>query len=153
VLARTRRFRLILATTLGAAVLAAGCGEDETKEFRDGLDEAHKTFQRELTQGNATVQAAARSKSVAQYGQGINQLREANDRFKEDLDELETPSDAENEQEALNEAVDEFSIALGQINSAVQARDRARIQTLGVEVSQKGAQVDQAVETLKEAVE
>ncbi len=134
-------------------VLPAGCGEDEKKEFREGVDEAHKTFQRELTQGNATIQAAARSKSVEQYGQGIQQLRAATDQFKEDLDELETPDDAANEQEAVDEAVDEFSTALGQINEAVQARDRAAIQAQGVEVSQKGAQVDQAIETLKEAVE
>ena len=156
-LEHARRFRLVLAAALGAAVLAAGCGgdsdEDKKKEYSDGLNEAHRTFNQELTQAGATMRAAGQSKSREQYGQGAEALQEATDEFKKDLDELDTPSDAENEEEAVTEAVDEFATAVGEINAAVQADDEAAVRQAVLGVQQKGAEVDQAIETLKEAVE
>ncbi|MDQ3934587.1 MAG: hypothetical protein M3340_08140 [Actinomycetota bacterium] len=156
-LEHARRFRLVLVAALGAAVLAAGCGgdseEDKKKEYSDGLNEASRTFNQELTQAGATMRAAGQSKSREQYGQGAEALQKATDEFKKELDELETPSDAENEEEAVTEAVDEFATAVGEINAAVQADDERAVQEAVLGVQQKGAEVDQAIETLKEAVE
>ena len=154
--AHARRFRLVLAVAAAAALFAAGCGEsdeDKKSEYRDGLTEADRKFDQELTRAGATMQAAGRAKSREQYGQGVEQLQTAVDEFKKELDELDTPDDAENEQEAVTEAVDEFAAAVGQINAAVQADDERAIQAQVLSVREKGAEVDQAIETLKEAVE
>ena len=152
----SRTHRFVLAGALCAALLGAGCGgdseEDKTKEYREGLTEADQTFDRELTQAGATMQAAGRAKSQEQYGQGVEQLQSAVDEFKSDLEELETPEDAENEEEAVTEAVDEFSAAVGRINQAVQADDEAQIRAEVAGVQTSGAAVDQAIETLKDAV-
>ena len=155
-LAHARRFRLVLAVTAAAALFAAGCGEseeDKKRDYRDGLAEADRQFDQELTRAGATMQAAGRAKSREQYGEGVEQLQTAVDDFKKELDELDTPDDAENEQEAVTEAVDEFAEAVGQINAAVQADDEEAIQAQVLTVREKGAEVDQAIETLKEAVE
>lgn len=152
-----RRLRLVLVATLGAAVLAAGCGgdseDDKKNEYRDGLNEAARTFNSELTQAGATMRAAGQSKSREQYGQGAEALQKAADDFKQELDDLDVPDDAENEEEQVVEAVDEFADAVAQINAAVQADDEAAVRQAVLGVQQKGAEVDQSIETLKEAVE
>jgi Ribonuclease G/E len=142
---------------MAAALVGAGCGgdsdEDKAKEYREGLNEADSKFDRELAAAGTTMRAAGQSKSREQYGQGAQALQEAVDEFKADLEELETPSDAENEEEAVTEAVDEFAGSVRRINQAVQARDDDAVRLEAATVQQKGAEVDQAIDTLKEAVE
>jgi outer membrane murein-binding lipoprotein Lpp len=153
--ARTHRF--ILAAALSAALVGAGCGgeseEDKAKEYSEALTEAHGDFNRELTQAGATMQAAGRANSREQYEQGVEQLQSAADDFKKELDDLDTPEDAENEEQAAIEAVDEFASAVGRINAAVQAEDRDQIRSEAASVQTSGAAVDQAIKTLKEAVD
>lgn len=152
----SRTHRFILAGALCAALAGAGCGgdseEDKAKEYREGLTEADKKFDQELTQAGTTMQAAGRAKSREQYAEGVEQLQSATDEFKSDLEELDTPSDAENEEEAVTESVDEFADAVGRINAAVQADDEKQIQSEVASVQTSGAAVDQAIETLKDAV-
>ena len=153
----SRAHRFVLAGALCAALLGAGCGgeseEDKAKEYRESLNDADRQFKQELTQANTTMQAAGRAKSREQYGQGVEQLQDAADEFKKELDGLETPSDAENEEEAVTEALDEFSSAVGRINAAVQADDEDQIRSEVASVQTSGVAVDQAIKTLKEAVE
>jgi Ribonuclease G/E len=152
----SRTHRLVLVGALCASLIGAGCGgdseEDKTKEYREGLNEAAKTFNQELTQAGTTMRAAGQAKSRDQYAQGVEQLQAAGEDFKKDLDDLETPEDAENEEEAVTEAVDEFAQAVGRINAAVQADDEKKIQAEVATVQSSGAAVDQAIETLKDAV-
>jgi Ribonuclease G/E len=152
----SRTHRLVLAGALCAALLGAGCGgdsdEDKAKDYREGLTEADKKFDQELTQAGATMREAGEAKSREQYGQGVEQLQTAVDEFKQDLEELDTPSDAENEEEAVTEAVDEFAESVGRINAAVQADDEKQIQSEVASVQTSGVAVDQAIETLKDAV-
>ncbi len=152
----SRRSRLVVTGFVAAALVGAGCGgdsdEDKKQEYAEKLDEAHGTFNRELTAAGATMRAAGQSKSRERYGRGAQQLQAATDDFKEELDELEPPSDAENEEEAVVEAVDEFAESVASINAAVQAGDDDTIRAEAANVQAKGAEVDQAIETLKEAV-
>jgi protein subunit release factor A len=151
-----RPHRFILAAALGAALAGAGCGgdseEDKAKEYREGLTEADRKFDQEITQAGSTMEAAGQAKSREQYAEGVKQLQSATDEFKKELEELDTPDDAENEQEAVAEALDELSSAVGRINAAVQADDEARIRSEVASVQTSGAAVDQAIETLKDAV-
>jgi hypothetical protein len=146
----------MLAAALCAALVGAGCGgdseEDKAKEYREGLTEADRKFDQELTQAGATMEAAGQAKSREQYGEGVKQLQSATDDFKKELEELDTPGDAENEQEAVAEALDELSSAVGRINAAVQADDEEQIRSEVASVQASGVAVEQAIETLKDAV-
>jgi Ribonuclease G/E len=151
---RTNRF--ILVGALCASLFGAGCGgdseEDKTKEYREGLNDASKTFNQELTQAGTTMREAGQAKSQEQYGEGVEQLQSTVDQFKSDLSELETPKDAEDEEEAVTEAVDEFASAVGRINAAVQADDEEQIQAEVASVQVGGRAVDDAIKDLKDAV-
>lgn len=150
---RTQRF--FLAAAVCAALVGSGCGEDEgdkAAEYRDALEEASDTFKQEQTKALSTIQAASQAKSRDQYSQGIEQLQRATDGFKKELDELDTPSDAENEEEAVTESVDEFNQTIGRINAAVQADDEKQVRAEAANVEASAAALDQAVETLNDAV-
>lgn len=152
----SRLHRFVLAGALCAALAGAGCGEDEGEKadkYREDLKEASETFKQEQTEALTTVRAASEAKSREQYSQGIKQLQQATDGFKKDLDELETPEDAENEEEAVTEALDEFNSTIGRINAAVQADDEKQVQAEAANVQSAGAAVDQAIETLQDAVQ
>jgi hypothetical protein len=43
-----RRSKLALVGALAAGLVAAGCGEDEKKEYSDTVNEANDKFEREL---------------------------------------------------------------------------------------------------------
>jgi len=152
-----RGSRFVLLGVLFAALFAAGCGgdsdEDKTKDYRETLSAAATDFNRELAEAGTIMRAAGQAKSAERYGQGAEQLQAAVDDFKKELEELDTPSDAENEQEAVTEAVDDFADSVGRINAAVQAEDDEGVQAEAAAVQAKGAEVDQAIKTLKEAVE
>jgi hypothetical protein len=152
----SRPLRLVLATALAVALVASGCGgtsdKDRVKSYRDGLIEANTRFDTQLTQAGATMRAAGQAKSREQYGEGADQLQKAAVVFKKQIAALDTPSDAENEERAVVESVDRFTAAVGRINSAVQADDQQRIKGEVAAVQTSGAAVDQAIETLKDAV-
>jgi hypothetical protein len=151
-----RTSRLVLTGALCAALLGAGCGgdseEDKKSEYREGVTKADKTFDAELIQAGTTMRQAGQAKSREQYDQGVEQLQSAVDDFKSELDELETPEDAEDEEEAAMEAVDEFSDSVGRINAAVQADDEEQIRAEAAGVQANGAAVDKAIDKLKDAV-
>lgn len=149
--ARTRR--VILAAALCAALAGAGCGEDEKKEYREGFNDAADTFEDRLTEAGSTMRAAGQAKSREQYAQGVEQLQTAGDEFRDDLDDLDPPEEAESKQRALASAVDQFSTAVGGINAAVQADDEAGIQAEASRVRAAGKRVDDAIKQVKEAVE
>ncbi|HEX8054806.1 MAG TPA: hypothetical protein VF517_17595 [Thermoleophilaceae bacterium] len=153
----SRPTRYLTVAAMAIALVGAGCGgdsdEDKAKDYRESLTDASKKFDQELTQAGTTMRQAGQAKSREQYGQGAEALQEAVDDFKKELEELETPSDAENEEEAVTEAVDDFASSVGRINAAVQAKDDDAVRAEAATVQAKGAEVDQAIDTLKEAVE
>ncbi|MEA2472614.1 MAG: hypothetical protein QOE06_529 [Thermoleophilaceae bacterium] len=152
----SRLVPLVLAGILAAALVASGCGgssdKDKAKAYRTGLAAATKKFDTQLTQAGATMSAAGQAKSRAQYGQGAQQLQRAAVVFKKEIGALDTPSDAQNEEKAALGAVDRFTAAVRRINSAVQADDKAQTTANVAAVQTTGAAVDQAIQTLKDAV-
>jgi hypothetical protein len=152
-----RRSRFLAVPVLALALLGAGCGgdsdEDEKKEYADKLDDASGTFNRELTAAGAVMRQAGQAKSRDQYGEGAQQLQAAADEFKEELDELDAPEDAQDEEDDVVEAVDSFAESVGRINQAVQDENDDAIRSEAAGVQAKGAEVDQAIRELKEAVE
>ena len=153
----SRTHRFILTGALCAALLGGGCGgdsdEDKAKEYREGLTEADKKFDQELTQAGSTMRQAGQAKSQEQYGEGVEQLRAAADGFRDDLGKLDPPDDVVGKQRAAASAVDQFAAAVDRINEAVQADDLKSIQAEAVTVQNTGARVDRTIDELKEAVE
>ena len=148
---RTRRF--LLAAAICAALLGAGCGEDDSEKYRDDFNEAAETFESELKEASATMRAAGQAKSREQYGRGVEQLQSAGEDFQEELEGLEPPDDAQDEQEKLDAAIDEFSNAVGSINAAVQSDDEDAIRGQASVVQAAGRAVDAAIKDVREAVE
>jgi hypothetical protein len=152
-----RRSRFLAVPVLALALLGAGCGgdsgEDKKKEYADKLDDASGSFNRELTAAGAVMRQAGQAKSREQYGEGAQQLQAAADEFKEELDELDAPEDAQDEEDDVVEAVDSFAESVGRINQAVQDEDDDAIRAEAGGVQAKGAEVDEAIRELKEAVE
>ena len=134
----------------GAAVAGAGCGDDQRKEYRDGLNDASGTFVKELNEGLAVMRER---RSPKQYAEGAEGLQAATTQFREDIEELDTPSDAEDEEKALLAAVDEFGNSVGKLNAAVQSKDTEAIGAEGSRLTKEAGDVDQEIERLKEAVE
>jgi Lon protease-like protein len=132
------------------ALVASGCGDDERDKYRDGLDDASDTFVKELNRGLAIMR---QRRSPSQYGAGAQGLQAATTQFQEDLEKLDTPSDAEDEEKALLDAVAEFGDAVGSLNAAVQAKDNKQIAAEGARLTNEAGAVDQGIERLKEAVE
>ena len=142
----TRKHRFLAAAALCAAV-AAGCGGDDGKdEYRERLTPAKQKFDRALSQsGNA-------GGSRAQFAKDVERLQAAIAEFKGVLDELEAPSEAENEEKAVTEALDEFGTAVSGTNAAVQRKDKEAAAAAAQRVQTTGVALDQAMETLVDAV-
>ena len=139
-----------IALLTAAALVAAGCGDDEREEYRDGLNEASDAFVKELNEGLAVMK---QRHSPAQYAEGAEGLQAATTQFQNDIEELDTPSDAEDEERALMVAVDEFGDAVGKLNAAVQSKNTKQIAAEGARLTKEAGDVDQEIERLKEAVE
>jgi hypothetical protein len=145
--------RLVLAGALCAALAGGGCGGDDEEDYRDGFNEAAETFEERLTEAGQTMQSAGRAKSREKYAEGVDQLQTAGEDFRDDLDDLDPPEDAEAKQRALASAIDQFSTAVGSINAAVQSDDESAIQAESARVQAAGKRVDDAIKQVKEAVE
>jgi hypothetical protein len=149
----SRTNRLVLAGALCAALAAGGCGGNDEEEYRDDFNEAAKTFEKRLTEAGTTMREAGQAKSRARYAVGVEQLQTAGEEFRDDLDDLDPPEDAETKQRGLASAIDQFSTAVGSINAAVQADDESAIQAEAARVQAAGERVDDAIKQVKEAVE
>jgi hypothetical protein len=141
---------VVLISAAVAALVGSGCGEGEREKYRDGLNDASETFVEEL---NAGLQTMRQRRSPKQYATGATRLQKATDRFRDDVEALETPSGADDEEKALVAALDEFGVSVGKISAAVQAKDAKATAAEGSRLNKEAGDVDRGIATLKEAVE
>lgn len=144
----SHQFRRMVVACACAAVLGAGCGgDDETDRYREDLTAAREEF-------DVVLQEAGRTnRSPEEFGRDVERLQAGIAKFKAELAELEAPEDAENEEQALNEALADFDDAVGATNAAVQSKDRKAIVAQAARMQTTGAALDQAIETLVAAVD
>ncbi len=141
-------FRRLLVACACALLLGAGCGgEDETERYREELTEAKAEFDGVLQQAGRAGQ------SPEQFGRDVERLQAGIAKFKAKLAELDTPPEAENEEQALNEALEDFDNAVGATNAAVQADDKKAVAAQAARVQTTGVALDQALKTLVAAVD
>lgn len=141
------QFRRLVVACACAALLGAGCGEDETDRYREDLTEAKKEFDGVLRQ------AGRANQSPDQFARDITRLQAGIAKFKAELAELEAPEEAENEEQAVNEALQEYDDAVGATAAAAQADDRKALVAEAARLQTTGAALDQAIETLQAAVD
>lgn len=140
--------RLFVAIACAAALLGAGCsGDDETESYREDLVEAKEEFDGVLKQ------AASPGQPADGIEREIDRLRAGIAEFKEKLADLDPPSEAENEQRAVDEALADYDDAVGATKAAVQADDKRAIVGEVARMRTTGAALDRALETLVAAVE
>lgn len=148
-----RRPSLVLLAALAAALFAAGCGGDDKGEYRDKVNDANDTFESELEEAGAKMRAAGQSKDRQQYSEGARQLQDAVTEFNDELESLDEPEEAEEEEKALVEALRKFSDTVGRINAAVQSDDETKIRAEIATLQPQAQQVESAGDALTQAVE
>jgi hypothetical protein len=99
------------------------------------------------------MRAAGAAKSKEQYEQGAQQLQATVTEFKSELDDLDTPDGADDEQEELTKALTDFSGTVGRINSAVQSSDNDAIKAEIATLTPQAAKLDGAYKELAAVVE
>ena len=144
--------RLAVLAALALALVGAGCGGDDKKEYRDKVNDANKKFESQLAAAGAKMRAAGQSKSRQQYGEGAKDLQTAVTTFNSTLEDLDTPGDAEDEQKALTGALNTFSATVGRINDAVQSDDESAIRAEIGTLQSEAQRVESAGDDLEEAV-
>ena len=103
--------------------LAAGCGGSDEEDYRADI----RPIDREVTALNRDVLAAARRaprQTDPQVEKRFGQLAQDAGKTQHDLDELDPPDDAKDEQEALVEALGNTQDALEGIERAAGRSDR-----------------------------
>ena len=144
---------LFVAAVLAAALVAAGCGEDETKKYRDDVSTANKKFESELEDAGAKMRAAGQTKDRAQYSGGAQQLQAAVTEFSKKLEELDEPGAAKEEEKALIEALRRFGDTVGRIDAAVQSDNEKAIRAEIAALQPQAQQVEAAGNALEQAVD
>ena len=142
--------RAVAISLATVALVGSSCGDSQREKYREDFNEASGTFVKELNEGLAIMR---QRRSRKQYAEGAEGLQVATQRFKDDVEELDTPGDAEDEEKKLIVAVDEFGTAVGTLNSAVQSGRTKQIAAEGARLAKEAGDVDQEIARMKEAVE
>ena len=115
--------RRALVPFLALLALTAGCGGSEEEDYRKEVD----SIESKAAALNRNVLAAARQapgQSDKQVEKRFGQLAQTAGETQQDLDELDPPEDAKDEQDALVEALGNTQDALNGIERAANRSDR-----------------------------
>lgn len=115
------RRALVLLLSL-AAVAGAGCGGSEEEDYREDFE----PIEREVSALNREVLTAARQaprQSDLQVEKRFGQLADSAGETQQDLDALDPPSELDDEQEALVEALGDTQESLEMIEKAANDND------------------------------
>ena len=149
---QARRSSLVLLAALAAGLIAAGCGGPDEEEYREGYREAAEDFKSGSDSGGAKMRAAGQSKDKAQYSEGAREFQKAIDDFNGELEDLEEPDSAKEEEEAVRAALKRLSDAVGRVNAAVQSGSETQVRAEVAALDPLVQQVKSAEEALDEAL-
>ena len=147
-----RRSSLVLLAALAAGLIAAGCGGEDEEDYREGYREAAEKFKAGSDSGGAKMRAAGQSKDKAQYSEGAREFQRAIDGFNDELEDLDEPDAAKEEEEAVRDALQRLSDAVGRVNAAVQSGSETQVRAEVAALDPLVEQVRSAEEALDEAL-
>ncbi len=134
--------RLISLVAVLATAALIGCGDDapSADDARSSYESVQSRLQ-DLGQDIGRQMQDARNQTDARLERGFDQLQERADAATEQLSDLDVPGDLADERDALRDAVDRGTDALGDVVAAVRAGD---VQAAG-EAAQQLVEDSQAI--------
>ncbi len=134
---------LLLAPVLALALAGAGCGSGEENDFIEDYNAA-TTPLTELT--TELGSGAPTQESLGKMADGLEDVKVR-------LAELDPPDDAQDELDRMLTALEENTAGVRKMAKAVKANDIERMTTATQEFSAKGAELVEAEQALRAAVE
>jgi hypothetical protein len=136
---------LLVPALAAAALVGAGCGSDD--DFVEDYNNATAPLARLASAGaTGTGQDGAPNQNLARMADGLEQVEER-------LRALDAPADARKEYDRLIAAVDAGGAQVRRMAEAVEAGDMDRFADEARTFSARGAELVQAEQTLRAAVE
>jgi hypothetical protein len=149
---RSRPLTSIAASICALALVlpAAGCGGDDSNQFREDYNAAVN----KLTKINTEIgSATSGGQSNAAIAKELDGIADAADKARADIAELEPPEDAKKEFDTLLAALDTGVEDLRTMADAAKSNDPAKAQAAAQELVQSGQEITTAENALKTAVD
>jgi hypothetical protein len=149
---RSRPLTSIAASICALALVlpAAGCGGDDSNQFREDYNAAVN----KLTKINTEIgSATSGGQSNAAIAKELDGIADAADKARADIAELEPPEDAKKEFDTLLAALDTGVEDLRTMADAAKSNDPAKAQAAAQELVQSGQKITTAENALKTAVD
>jgi aminoglycoside phosphotransferase family enzyme len=131
---------LFLGPVLALAI--AGCGNSEQNDFVDG----YNTATAPLTQLTTSLSGAPSEESLDKMADGLEDVRTK-------LAELDAPDGAQDELDRMLASLEANTAQVRKMSKAVKSEDIEQLTAATQEFSTKGAELVQAEEALRKAVE
>jgi ribosomal protein S1 len=113
---RTRLPTLVVAVVAGTALVAAGCGGDDTGDYKKKVTAAAKQFQTDASKAGQSLSAA---QSPTQFKSAAADFKTAVTTFTDKLDGLKAPSGVQDDQDKLVADLKHFQGTVDQISQNV----------------------------------
>jgi hypothetical protein len=149
---RSRPLTSIAASICALALVlpAAGCGGDDSNQFREDYNAAVN----KLTKINTEIgSATSGGQSNAAIAKELDGIADAADKARADIAGLEPPEDAKKEFDTLLAALDTGVEDLRTMADAAKSNDPAKAQAAAQELVQSGQKITTAENALKTAVD
>lgn len=135
---------------LALVVPAAGCGGNDSNEFREDYNAAVN----KLTKINTEIgTATSGGQSNAAIAKELDGIADAADKARADIADLEPPEDAKKEFDTLLAALDTGVEDLRTMAKAAKSNDPAKAQAAAQDLVQSGQEITTAENALKTAVD
>ena len=137
-----------------AALVAAGCGEDDatTDQFREGYNAAIQQLNAVNTDIRESGEGVA-TKPGPQIAREFNRIAETAAQTRADLAELEPPERARGEFDELLAAIEGGVASLRAVANAARKENRQQFRDAVEALSESGEEISEAETELKDAVE
>jgi hypothetical protein len=124
---RSRLTALVVAAIAGATVVAAGCGGDDTADYKEQVTAAAQRFQTDASKAGKSLSAA---QSPTQFKTAAADFKTAVTTFTDKLDGLKPPSGARDDQNKLVADLKHFQSTVDQISARVARGASSDLQAL-----------------------
>jgi hypothetical protein len=146
------RLAMVMALAALLALPAAGCGSDDTDQFREDYNAAvDKLSNINTSIGSAAGDAADQSNSA--IAKEFNQIADTAEETRSDLSELEPPEDAKEEFDKLLSALQTGVEDLRSVAEAARANNPEEANQAVRKLAETGQEITEAENALKNAVD
>ncbi len=137
---------------LALVVGVAGCGGDDSNQFREDYNAAVENLT-EINSEIGSATAGGAGQSNAAIAKELDEIADAADTARGEIADLDPPEDAKQEFDKLLAALDTGVDDLRSMATAAKSGDSAKAQTAAQELVKSGQQITAAENALKTAVD